>query len=71
MNNGLTRAEIGEIFLQASIYCGLPASSDATRVAKRRARRTLIDNDGVVEFLLTAATMPFWVARPPGPSLAS
>lgn len=34
LNNGVTRAEIGEIFLQAAMYCGIPAGSEATRVAK-------------------------------------
>lgn len=34
LNNGLTRAEIGEVFLQAAIYCGVPAALDSFRVAK-------------------------------------
>ncbi len=34
LNNGVTREEIAEIFLQVALYCGVPTGSDATRVAK-------------------------------------
>lgn len=34
LNNGVTRAEIGEIFLQVALYEGIPTGSDATRIAK-------------------------------------
>jgi 4-carboxymuconolactone decarboxylase len=34
INNGLTKQEIGEVFLQAAIYCGVPAALDSTRLAK-------------------------------------
>jgi len=34
LNNGLTRTEIREVFLQAAIYCGVPAGIDAMRAAK-------------------------------------
>lgn len=34
INNGLTKAEIQEVFLQAAIYCGVPAGIDAFRVAR-------------------------------------
>jgi 4-carboxymuconolactone decarboxylase len=34
INNGLTREEIREIFLQTAIYCGVPAAIDSFRVAK-------------------------------------
>lgn len=34
INNGLTKEEIGEVFLQAAIYCGVPAALDSTRIAK-------------------------------------
>jgi len=34
LNNGLTREEICEVFLQTAIYCGVPASIDAFRVAR-------------------------------------
>jgi 4-carboxymuconolactone decarboxylase len=34
LNNGLTREEIGEVFLQTAIYCGVPAAIDAFRTAK-------------------------------------
>ena len=33
INNGLTKDEIKEVFLQASIYCGVPAAIDSFRVA--------------------------------------
>ena len=29
INNGLTKAEISEVFLQAAIYCGVPAAIDS------------------------------------------
>mgnify|MGYP001321759732 CR=1 FL=1 len=35
LNNGLTRNEIREVFLQAAIYCGVPAAIDSFRIAKR------------------------------------
>lgn len=34
LNNGLTKAEIGEIFLQAAVYCGVPAAIDSFRIAR-------------------------------------
>lgn len=34
LNNGLTRADIREIFLQVAIYCGVPAAIDSFRVAR-------------------------------------
>ena len=34
LRNGLTKTEIREVFLQAAIYCGVPAAVDAFRVAK-------------------------------------
>ncbi len=34
INNGLTKEEIAEVFLQAAIYCGVPAALDSFRVAK-------------------------------------
>ncbi|WP_373868007.1 carboxymuconolactone decarboxylase family protein [Reyranella soli] len=33
LNNGLTKEEIKEIFLQVAIYCGIPASLDAFKTA--------------------------------------
>ncbi|RYH33952.1 MAG: 4-carboxymuconolactone decarboxylase [Alcaligenaceae bacterium] len=33
LNNGLTKDEIKEVFLQAAIYCGVPAAIDSFRVA--------------------------------------
>jgi 4-carboxymuconolactone decarboxylase len=34
LNNGISREEIAEIFLQAGVYCGVPAAVDAFRMAK-------------------------------------
>ena len=34
INNGLTKDEIAEIFLQSAIYCGVPAAIDSFRTAK-------------------------------------
>jgi 4-carboxymuconolactone decarboxylase len=34
INNGLTKAEIQEVFLQAAIYCGVPAAVDSFRIAR-------------------------------------
>ena len=34
LNNGLTKAEICEIFLQSAIYCGVPAAIDSFRIAR-------------------------------------
>lgn len=34
LNNGLTKEEIREVFLQVAIYCGVPASIDSFRVAQ-------------------------------------
>ena len=34
LNNGLSKDEIREVFLQTAIYCGVPAAIDGMRVAK-------------------------------------
>jgi 3-oxoadipate enol-lactonase/4-carboxymuconolactone decarboxylase len=34
LRNGLTRDEIGEVFLQAAVYCGVPAANKAFAVAQ-------------------------------------
>jgi len=34
INNGLSKAEISEIFLQVAIYCGVPAAIDSFRIAQ-------------------------------------
>ena len=34
LNNGLSKAEIREVFLQAMIYCGVPAAVDSFRIAQ-------------------------------------
>lgn len=41
LNNGVTREEMTEIFLQVALYAGVPTGSDATRVA----RQTLAEID--------------------------
>ena len=33
INNGLTKDEVKEVFLQVAIYCGVPAAIDSFRVA--------------------------------------
>jgi 4-carboxymuconolactone decarboxylase len=35
LNNGLTREEIREVFLQVAIYCGVPAAVDSFRIARK------------------------------------
>jgi len=34
LNNGCTKQEIMEVFLQAAVYCGMPAAVDSFRAAK-------------------------------------
>ena len=34
LNNGLTKEQIREVFLQAAIYCGVPAAVEAFRAAR-------------------------------------
>jgi 4-carboxymuconolactone decarboxylase len=34
LNNGVTKAEMCEIFLQCAVYCGAPAALEAFKVAK-------------------------------------
>jgi 4-carboxymuconolactone decarboxylase len=34
LNNGLTKEELMEVFLQSAVYCGVPAALDAMRVAR-------------------------------------
>lgn len=34
LNNGVSRDEIREVFLQAAVYCGVPAGIDAFRQAR-------------------------------------
>ena len=34
INNGLTKDELKEIFLQIGVYCGVPAAIDSFRIAK-------------------------------------
>jgi 4-carboxymuconolactone decarboxylase len=34
LNNGITKEELREIFLQIAVYCGVPAGLDSFRNAK-------------------------------------
>ncbi|OGA13676.1 MAG: 4-carboxymuconolactone decarboxylase [Betaproteobacteria bacterium RIFCSPHIGHO2_12_FULL_69_13] len=34
LNNGLTKEQIREVFLQVAIYCGVPAAVEAFRIAR-------------------------------------
>ena len=34
LNNGITRGELREVFLQVAVYCGVPAGLDSFRIAK-------------------------------------
>ena len=34
INNGLTKNDIQEVFLQVAIYCGVPAAVDSFRLAR-------------------------------------
>jgi len=34
LNNGLTKNDIQEVFLQVAIYCGVPAAVDSFRLAR-------------------------------------
>ena len=34
LNNGLSKEQIGEVFLQTAIYCGVPAAVEAFRSAR-------------------------------------
>jgi 4-carboxymuconolactone decarboxylase len=43
INNGLTKDELKEIFLQSAIYCGLPAALDAFRIAREVFKEMGID----------------------------
>ena len=43
INNGLTKDEIREIFLQTAIYCGVPAAIDSFRNAKEVFKAKLAD----------------------------
>ena len=43
LNNGCTVEEIKEVFLQATIYCGLPAGVDAIRTAEEVFRERGLD----------------------------
>lgn len=35
LNNGVSKSEMSEVFLQAAIYCGVPAAIDSFRIARK------------------------------------
>lgn len=35
LNNGVTQEEIQEVFLQAAVYCGVPAGLDSFKIAQQ------------------------------------
>ena len=43
INNGLTKDEFKEIFLQIGVYCGVPAALDSFRIAKEVLKEMGID----------------------------
>jgi 4-carboxymuconolactone decarboxylase len=43
INNGLTKAELTEIFLQVAIYCGVPAAIDSFRNAREVLKEMELD----------------------------
>ena len=43
INNGLTKDELKEIFLQIGVYCGVPAALDSFRTAKEVFKEIGID----------------------------
>jgi 4-carboxymuconolactone decarboxylase len=34
LNNGVTKTEIQEVFLQSAFYCGIPAAAESFKIAK-------------------------------------
>ncbi|MCD6680145.1 MAG: 4-carboxymuconolactone decarboxylase [Burkholderiaceae bacterium] len=40
LNNGVTKEEIAEVFLQSAIYCGVPAAIDSFRIAREVFKET-------------------------------
>ena len=66
LNNGLTKDEIKEVFLQVAIYCGVPAAVVAFRVARRGVqgtRRRSIDRASSAWALWASLWPPTWRAR--------
>jgi 4-carboxymuconolactone decarboxylase len=43
INNGLTKDELREIFLQIGVYCGVPAALDSFRIAREVFKEMGID----------------------------
>ncbi len=47
LNNGLSKDEIRELLLHASVYCGMPAAVDAFRQAKELFKEIAGESDAV------------------------
>ena len=43
VNNGLTKVELQEIFLQVAVYCGMPAALDSFRIAREVLKEMGVD----------------------------
>ena len=43
INNGLTKVELQEIFLQVAVYCGMPAALDSFRIAREVLKEMGVD----------------------------
>ena len=50
LNNGLTKDQIRDIFLQVTVYCGAPAGIDSMRLA-----REVLDSGGSAPTILNAS----------------
>lgn len=47
LNNGCTKEEIREVFLQTAIYCGVPAAIDSFRIAREFFAELEKENSGI------------------------
>jgi 4-carboxymuconolactone decarboxylase len=43
MNNGLTKEELQEVFLQVAVYCGFPTALDSWRIARETLKEMGLD----------------------------
>ncbi len=44
LNNGISKEELREIFLQVAVYCGLPAALDSWRIAREVMKEMGLDD---------------------------
>src|SRR4051794_12905211 len=49
LNNGVTKKKIREVFLQAAIYCGVPAAVDSFRNAREVCKETDAQHEAVAK----------------------